>query len=70
MNLLQKHHLEIYLFFHEQIIKDLYHYLKKSAQSYEAVELSNKQRNYLIKKFKIKAYPTIESVKKKYYIVY
>ena len=32
---------------------------KKSVKSYEAVELSNKQRNYLSKKFKIKTYPTI-----------
>ncbi len=47
----------------------LYHYLKKSAKSYEAVELSNKQRNYLSKKFKIKTYPTIDSVEKKYDIV-
>ena len=47
----------------------LYHYLKKSVKSYEAVELSKKQRNYLIKKFKIKAHPTVELVNKKYDIV-
>ena len=47
----------------------LYHYLKKSSKSYEAVELSNKQRNYLKNKFRIKTYPTIEEVKKKFDVV-
>ena len=38
----------------------LYHYLKKNVKKYEAVELSNLQRNYLKKKFKIKTYSEID----------
>jgi|TARA_B110000263_G_C15187833_1_gene454651 2-polyprenyl-3-methyl-5-hydroxy-6-metoxy-1,4-benzoquinol methylase len=38
----------------------LYHYLKTNVKKYEAVELSNIQRKYLTKKFKIKTYKEIE----------
>ncbi len=47
----------------------LYHYLKKNVKKYEAVELSDIQRKYLSKKFKIKTYKEINDAPKSDYDV-
>ncbi len=47
----------------------LFHYLKKNTKSYEAVELSDIQRKYLKKKFRIKTYKEISDAPKGFYDV-
>ena len=47
----------------------LYHYLKTNVKKYEAVELSDVQRKYLKKKFKIKTYKEIYQAPKGFYDV-
>ena len=47
----------------------LYHYLKKNVKKYEAVELSDVQRKYLKKKFKIKTFKEIYQAPKEHYDV-